>query len=476
LPELPNQSDVASPSPRPRRSLRVVAAVIAFAMAMPVFAFVVWSRVEAARLDRALDALEARHEVLDIAAFEPAPTTAEQREASQTYARAMATVGDQPLTSAQVAAAATAIEKLCEFQMDGPARTEQVRVLRALYDPYALALELLDRAATLDARGWQDADRPRRNSREELRSRNLARLNAIRIATLACDGDRGKAARALLSTLRLGRMIPPHFFGRNRLPTGHSLHAVLTFALPDASLLTEIQREYEKAADDGGVEGRIRYQRASWLYLTLPGLVSDVPPGYAAGRASPFGAILMRLAQPMQDHGSVAELQEFDDALAAVQQPWPLKLDAATAVTAKYRYIGSQTRRPGLAERIMRPFGAHAASASLEGIVTTAAESLARARASVGAVAVARYSRAHEGAFPASLGVLVPEYLGAPLIDPYTGSDLKYLHNARSYKVYSVGINRKDDGGSWDDRSDLQESRRGNPPDIGVAVGLTDRQ
>ena len=443
-------------------------------MAVPVFAFLVWSRVEAARLDRALDALEARHEPLDIADFEPTPATAEQREASRTYARAMAIAGDQSMTRAQVAAASTAIEKLCQSPGDGPARTEQIRILRALEEPYTPAFELLDRAATLDAQGWQVADRPRRNSPEEFRSRNLARLNAMRIARLACSGEGVEASAALLSTLRLGRMIPLHFFGRNLLPTGHSLHAVLTSALPDPLLLAKIQREYERAADDRGVEGRLRYQRASWLYLTLPGLVSDAPPGYAAARTNPFGAILMRLAQPMQDHGSVAELREFDDALAAVQEPWPRKLEAATAVTAKYRYIRSQTRRPGLAERIMRPFGAHAASVTLEGLVTTAAESLAGARASVGAVAVARYSRAHDGTYPASLRVLVPEYLTEPLIDPYTGTDLKYLHNARSYKVYSVGINRKDDGGSWDDHSDLQESRRGNPPDIGIAVGLRD--
>jgi len=37
--------------------------------------------------------------------------------------------------------------------------------------------------------------------------------------------------------------------------------------------------------------------------------------------------------------------------------------------------------------------------------------------------------------------------------------------------VYSVGFNRLDDGGLWDQQSDLQLSRRGNPPDIGIAVG-----
>jgi hypothetical protein len=446
--------------------------IVAVTLLVPVAAFVTWSRVEAARLDRALDALDARHEPLDIADFDVSPTSAEQREASQTYARAVAIVGDHPLTTAQVATAAAAIEALCALPSDGPVRSEQIRLLRALEEPYVPAFELLDRAATLDARGWRDVDRPRRNSIEELRSRNLARLNAIRIATRACAGEPGMAAAALLSTLRFGRMIPLYFFGRNPLPTGHSLHAVLTFALPDEPALKDIQREYERAADERGVEQRLRYQRAGWLYVTVPGLVSDAPPGYAAARTNPFGAVLMRLVQPIQDHGTVAELREFDDALAAVQQPWPLKLDAASAVTSKYRYIRSQTRRPGLVERVVRPFGAHAASVTLEAIVTSAAEALAAARASVGAVAVARYSRAHHGVLPASLKDLVPEFLSAPLTDPYTGGELEYVHNARSYKVYSVGINRRNDGGTWDDRSDLHESRRGDPQDIGISVDL----
>jgi hypothetical protein len=469
---MPNDPDVPSASPRPPRSIRFALTIVAITLLVPLVAFVVWSRIEAARLDGALDALEARHEPLDMADFELTPATAEQRLASRTYARAMAIVGDQPLTTAQVATAATAIEQLCALPLDRAARSEPIRVLRALADPYAPAFELLDRAATLDARGWQEADRPRRNSPEELRSRTLARVNAIRIATLACTGDAGPAAAALLSTLRLGRMIPEYFFGRNRLPTGHSLRGVLAFASTDQSVLREIQREYESAADEQGLERRLRYQRAYWLYLSLPGLVSDVPPGYAAARTNPFGAILMRLVRPMQDHGSVAELREFDDAVAAVQQPWPAKLDAASAVTARYRYAGSQTRRPGLVERVTRPFGAHAASVSLEGIVRIAAESLATARASVGAVAVARYSRAHQGAFPSSLRDLVPEFLPGPLTDPYSGRELKYLHNARSYKVYSVGINQKDDGGTWDGHSDLQESRRGDPLDLGISVDM----
>jgi hypothetical protein len=448
-----------------------VLAIVVAVLISPIVAFIGWSRIEAARLDRALDAIEARHEPLDIAEFELKPATSEQREASHAYAQAMKVIGDQPMTTSQTVTATNAIEQLCTSPADSSSQSEQVRILRSFEDPFAPAFEALDRATGLDAAGWDEGDRPRRMPIEEMRPRRLGRLNAIRIARLACTGHGDEAADALLATLRLRRMIPLSFFSGNTVRSAHSLHVLLTFNSPDPVLLQKIQTEYERAADDQALEKRLGFQRAQWLYFMLPGVVSDLPPGYAAVRVNPLGAIVMRLARPMRDHGAVGELREFDDAFGAVSQPWPAKLDAATAITQKYRFTQSQSRRPGVVERLTRPFAAHFAGVSLEGAVMNAAEALASARASVGAVAVARYSRAHEGAPPASLRDLVPQYLSGPLIDPYTGKEMKYLHDGRTFKVYSVGINRQDDGGKWDQTSDLQESRRGNPPDIGIVVG-----
>jgi hypothetical protein len=467
---MPYQEDTTSRPRRRRRPLHSVLAIVLSVLLLPVVAFMVWSRIEAARLDRALDALEAREEPLDIAEFEPKPATGEQREASHAYAQAMKVVGDQPMTSSETVAATKAIEQLCTSPADS-SRSEPVRVLRAIEDSFAPAFDALDRATRLDAAGWDEGDRPRRMSMEEMRPVKLARLNAIRIARLACTGHGDDAGDALLATLRLGRMIPLAFFSGNAVRSAHSLHVLLTFTSPDPLLLQKIQAQYETAADDQALEKRLRFQRAQWLYFMLPGVVSDLPPGFTEARMSPLAGILMRLTRPMRDHRTVAELREFDDALAAVKEPWPGRLGAATAVTEKYRFIQSQSRRPGIVERMTRPFASHVAGVSLEGAVMNVAESLARVRASVGAVAVARYSRGHDGALPASLADLVPDYLSGPLIDPYSGKELKYRYDGRTYRVYSVGINRQDEGGRWDRSSDLQESRRGNPPDIGIAVG-----
>ena len=365
-------------------------------------------------------------------------------------------------------AAATAIEKLCSAPEE-PSAPAQVAVLEALEAPNKEAFALLDRAALLDAAGWDDADRPRRDSMEEFRSVTLGRLNAARIARLACTGRGEEAARALFAGMRLRRVAVPTS-DRVSASTPHSLHAVLTFTPPDASLLRKIQNEYEHAVDERSVERRLRYSRAWWLHHALPGVVSDSPPGYIPARMTPLGAVALRLVRPMRDHSIVRELREFDEAIAAISEPWPAKLDAASAITGKYRYTRSSRRR-GFFERITRPYGSHMAATTLESDVRRTAETLARTRASAAAVAVARYRQAHDGTLPGSLEALIPEYLTAPLVDPYTGKELKYVHDGASYKVYSLGVNRTDDGGTWDLNSDLRTSRRGDPPDVGIAVG-----
>ena len=444
-------------------------AIVLMVLLSPVVAFLAWSRIEASRLDSAFDALEARDELLDVADFDQKPATDEQREASHLYAQAMRLVVNEPLATPQAMAAATAIEALCSAPRE-PSAPAEVAVLEALEARHKEAFALLDRATGLETAGWEEADRPRRDSIEEFRSGSLGRLNAARIARLACTGHGDEAARALLAGLRLRRVAVPTS-DRVTASTPHSLHAVLTFTPPDASLLQKIQNEYENAVDEHSVEKRLRYSRARWLHHALPGVVSDAPPGYMPARMTPLGAVALRLVRPMRDRSIVRELREFDEALAAVGEPWPAKLDAASAITGKYRYTRSQSRRRGFFERLTRPYDSHMAATTLESVVRSAAETLARTRASAAAVAVARYRLAHGGTLPGSLQALIPEYLTAPLVDPYTGKELKYVHDGESYKVYSLGVNRTDDGGTWDLSSDLRTTRRGDPLDVGIAVG-----
>jgi hypothetical protein len=254
------------------------------------------------------------------------------------------------------------------------------------------------------------------------------------------------------------------------MQTSHGLQSLLTNSAPSPALLQRIETEYLTAADENGFSTWMLRERAFWLSFMLPGVFSDVEAGSSPGRMTPLEAVARRLVRPLRDHRLVESLDEFDAAIAVAKQPWPAKLDAVAEFGKTRQGRRSQSQRPGIIEGLSRPFGAHMAANALTGYINGMTETLARNRISAAAIGVARYRRDHAGAFPETLQQLAPEYLPGPLIDPYDGSPLKYRYDASGYRVYSVGANRKDDGGVWEQHSDLQLSRRGNPLDIGIAV------
>ena len=77
---------------------------------------------------------------------------------------------------------------------------------------------------------------------------------------------------------------------------------------------------------------------------------------------------------------------------------------------------------------------------------------VARTRATRVAVLIERQRRL-TGALPASIAALDPARVAAIPGDPFSGAPLHYRRDAGGYTVYSVGANRKDDGGLNDDQS-----------------------
>jgi hypothetical protein len=74
-------------------------------------------------------------------------------------------------------------------------------------------------------------------------------------------------------------------------------------------------------------------------------------------------------------------------------------------------------------------------------------DDLVNHRASVAAIAAERYRRDHTGAMPGTLQDLVPQYLAAVPQDPVTGQALLFKTDAGAYTIYSVGTDKKDNGG-----------------------------
>src|SRR3954463_13229318 len=126
---MPTDPELSVRPPRRRLPLRYFIAALIGVFALPVVIWMVWGWIEASRLDRALDALEARHEPLDIAEFTVKPTTAEQREASHLYAQAGKLVDNRSISMQHAAALSKTIETVCSPEVESSVRIAQARVL-----------------------------------------------------------------------------------------------------------------------------------------------------------------------------------------------------------------------------------------------------------------------------------------------------------------------------------------------------------
>jgi hypothetical protein len=234
---------------------------------------------------------------------------------------------------------------------------------------------------------------------------------------------------------------------------------------PDA--LAALQREYERIAREPGLDAGLQQARAQWLYSTQPGVFSDPPSGFEAQRMTPFQAIGMRLLRPARDHAAIVQLRQFDEAISAAKQPWPRPLDEAARLDKTFPRTSN---RGSLTSTVVGGVIRNVANSQLQFYANSVAETVARTNASIAALAIARWRADHGGAVPTSLRDLMRRYVSVPLLDPYSGGELKYIADAQGYRVYSVGSNRQDDGGVWEQRSDLLVSRRGDPLDVGIAV------
>ncbi len=82
-------------------------------------------------------------------------------------------------------------------------------------------------------------------------------------------------------------------------------------------------------------------------------------------------------------------------------------------------------------------------------VSTAGWRSQAQLRCAAVALAVERYRRTH-GRWPEALSDLAPAFLKAVPADPFDGQPLRYRKDKEGVVVYSVGEDRKDDGGAFD--------------------------
>jgi hypothetical protein len=75
------------------------------------------------------------------------------------------------------------------------------------------------------------------------------------------------------------------------------------------------------------------------------------------------------------------------------------------------------------------------------------ASALAYLRLAQTAIALERFRSVNDAHYPDSLSELAPNYLPVVPMDPFDGQPLRYHKRAAGYLLYSIGMDRKDDGG-----------------------------
>jgi hypothetical protein len=136
--------------------------------------------------------------------------------------------------------------------------------------------------------------------------------------------------------------------------------------------------------------------------------------------------------------------------LAAASAPWPDRIDAISSADA--HGLPPQYFGPGVITR-----------QRLEAFVSGGLRPMITNRAIRIAVAVERYRREHGEMLPETLQSLVPAYLPSVPIDPYTGQPMRFVKEQAGYVAYSVGSNRRDDGGDVEVRITPRERTAMDP-------------
>ena len=170
-------------TPRVRPAFRL-ASILACVVLLPLALHAAWDYVEARRLSRRVEAIRARGERVHFGTYrEGRPVTPEQKQASRYYGAAAILARDAFGRPADEIA--VTIDALAKEPIETVRRDPRLEDLRRVEQEYWPALDLIDRASLLDARGL-DYGHETRYGFPEL---GLSNVNRARIARLAFEGD-----------------------------------------------------------------------------------------------------------------------------------------------------------------------------------------------------------------------------------------------------------------------------------------------
>ncbi len=254
----------------------------------------------------------------------------------------------------------------------------------------------------------------------------LLRLNSLRVALRAFDGDGDAAAEALTNEVRLTRTLWDQVgtvwagYGLDTFNRGARI--VLERSLPSGDALERLRAAFVELGDPHAGVVRAAESVRVWA--------SDREPSRCG---------FLGLAwEPMRIHREVADLARASAVVEVARKPWPV----STATLG------------GLAES--RVWDGR-------GFLLNLLRRTTQTRGTEVVLALARHRLDH-GALPGSLAGLPAELVGE---DPLTGKPLLYRVDGNRVSVYGVGANHEDDGGALTGWLGTYDG-----PDWGVSVTL----
>jgi hypothetical protein len=248
------------------------------------------------------------------------------------------------------------------------------------------------------------------------------RLTSLQAIVRGLDGDADQAADSLYAAARAGR-----WFSRRHpsfVPYSVWFSSAVTLVLertrPSQLMLDRLATALEDPDRDDVLRQTFLTMRAGLLRER------SADPWFIGPRAAPVFVV----NRPWRTHQLNSQLAWYVEVLAAAEAPWPARIDEIVDTSVEYFNLDV----PFSPER-MRQF------------VSSLVTSLAVIRSLRTVVAIERYRRSHEEQLPASLTDLVPAQLASIPDDPFTGRPVRYVRAEDGYVVYSLGVNRTDEGG-----------------------------
>ena len=431
-------NDVEGPvAPRRSRIVRfllVWVGGLALATILAMAGLAAWDVVATRKFRAALAAFKASGEPVGVQSLRERPSSIEALTADRYYRAAATEVGaglrDNGL-----------LDRVREADRSGKWADALAKEARGQVFRYGEQLLTLDRAVRLPFGGL--------SSRAETGASyfsELARLAGVRTAFLVHNDQAGEATNALNTELRYRPVVEWAWAGY-RAPIGEveRVGPVVSAARPPGPSLALLAAALGDLDRDDALKRAFVRQRAA----LVDSFADPANPSVEAGFGLSDISFRDRVRRLRNERRWLARLEAFAAVIPVLDQPWPARAGAVAALYDRGAAPG-EYRQPDvdMARQIV--------------------DDLARIRAARVAVAVERYRRDHMDAMPERLDELLPAYLPALPVDPYSGAPVRLHAEPRGFSAYSIGSDGRDDTGDVVAASGSAAA----PRDVGARIQL----